>query len=257
MPTTKAPTRSRKTSTAAVDALGPEHESLLLTAYRELPEILSDEIYDVEPLNEALRECADERRKEIEEALANEDLPAAQQAILRAVPDIQFGPTPNIRPPTVTLGWSLRRWRDARGEPKSLPETICVVDFCVEMLIPKWSTGDLRSLHSLTELKRPEEALSGVGLRPTPARVRVLGLVFTSNTTVGQAVHQIERVIEAGRIDSVRDPYERPKNPYVICVTNRWELAQALADKVDVMWVDSNGEVVVALGHLLNAVTVD
>lgn len=253
--TATKPTRRRTAKSPGQEAMGREHETLLLAAYHELPDLIATQLHSVGLINAALRDVADKRRNEVEDELSKLDLPADQIAILRAVPEIQFAST-NLPRPKVILGRTLYRRCDARGDRKNVPEAICVLDFCVEVQVPSWSIGrlylpsDPKKIH----LKRPRDALSGLGSRTE--LLTLPGLVFTSDVTIGQAVHAIERVHEAARIDSVIHSEMRPIDPFVICVTNRPELAAILRDKVDVMWTNDIDEVHLDMRFLAKTVTV-
>lgn len=249
-------TRSRRTGSAAKqEALGADHETLLLAAYRELPQVLVHELHTIDPLNAALRKKAPGRKAEIEEALAKVELSAEQAAIWRAVPDLQFRDSSDIPPPKLTLGLTLYRWLDGRGDLKKVPEALCMVDFCIHVKIPSWSTGYLGPTGRTKTLDRPGDALYHAGHRLTERRV--LGLVFTREVTLGQAVREIERVRDAGGIDSVRNGYGAPEYPFIICVVARRELFDVLRGKVDVMLVDEEyNELAFDLGFLLKEVDV-
>lgn len=234
------------------DALGADHEALLMAAYHELPELLAEEVHSIEPLNAALRELAPARRDEVAKSLSKIDLPADQLRLWRAVPEIQFG-TSAIPTPEVQLGLTLYRWLDGRGERKKIPEALCVVDFCIQIEIPQWNTGYLITPDREEPLNSATDALSGVGHRLT--KHRVLGLVMTRQVTLGQAIREIERVRDAGMVDGVRANYDRASNPLIICVTDRRELYEALRDKVDVVLVE-DGDMEYDLGFLLNQVQV-
>jgi len=254
MAKSKGSTYARKAvRTEKAEACGADHEALLMTAYRELPEMLAEELHTVAPLNTALRKKAATRRDEIEEALSKVELPADQQDLWRAVPEIQFG-TSDIPPPEFQLGLTLHRWLDGRGDRKMIPEALCVVDFCINVEIPTWKTGYLRTPHDRsTPLKSAVDALAGIGQSLT--KHKVLGVVMTRQVTLGQAIREIERVRDAGMIDSVRQRHDPPNKPFIICVTDRRELYEVLRDKIDVMFVEDD-ELEFDLGFLRSQVKV-
>lgn len=253
-------TRARpRADTATKPApFGPDHEALLLEAYAELPEALTQMVQSVEPLNAKLREVAEERRAAIEVGLAKApELPPDQVALWRAVPDIQFSGS-GLPEPTMTLAHTLYRRVDARGERKAVPEALCVVDFRVDMALPQWFAGSLRSLGSTDRLKVPTDALDYLGAHPD-RQCHILGLVFTSDVTVGQATREVERVRQAAMIASNggRHHISEP-DPFILCVTPRLELARILSEQVDVMYVDQEdpGNTTYFLDHLESAVGV-
>lgn len=250
----KGPISPRTAGAAKQEAYGADHEALLLAAYHELPRVLVEELHTSDPLNAALREKAPARKSEIEEALAKVELHAEQVALWHAVPDIQFRTSGNIPAPKVTLGLTLYRWLDGRGDRKKVPEAQCVVDFCIDLKLPCWNTGYLRTPDPNKPLNRAGDALSGAG--HSLSDHRVLGLVFTREVTLGQAIREIERVRDAGGVDSVRNGYRAPVYPFIICITARQELFDVLSDKVDVMLVDEEyNELAFDLGFLLKEVS--
>ncbi|OGU20529.1 MAG: hypothetical protein A2580_06930 [Hydrogenophilales bacterium RIFOXYD1_FULL_62_11] len=234
---------------------GADHEALLMTAYRELPSLLAEELHSIEPLNEALRQRAQELRDTIRKRLEKVSVSAEQKKLWLAVPDLQFSPG-KFDQPEINLGLTLYRRIDARGELKIIPEALCMVDFCVNVSIPTWNVGriSLSSTGTPPNLDKPADGLIGVGLSSV-ARRRVLGIVLTSEVTLGRAIREIERVRDAGMIDSVRNSYERPIEPYILCVTDRQELSKVLRDKVDVLFV-GDGTLEYDFGYLQNLVGV-
>ena len=252
---TASGTTRKAGSAAKQEPYGADHEALLLVAYRELPDVLAEELHAIEPLNSALRKQAPKRAAQIEEQLSKTQLPAEQIALWRKVPHLQFSSDSDFPKPKITLGEMLYRWYDGRGDRKKIPEALCMVDFCIELHIPTWQTGYLQTPDLEEPLKKPADGLCGVG--HTLTKHRVLGLVFTESVTLGQAIREIERVKDAGTIDSVTTDYARPVVPFILCVTARHELYDVLRDKVDVMHVDTADYTFeVDLGYLLNQVRV-
>lgn len=250
-----SPSGRRPGSNEKADA-GADHEALLMTAYRELPSLLAEELHSIEPLNEALRACAQERRAKIQKLLDKEPVSAEQKRLWLAVPDLQFSAA-TIDRPQFHLGLTLYRRFDARGDSKKIPEALCVVDFSVDVAIPSWNTGYISFDYSGTpppHLEKLQDGLRGAG--HSLDSYRVLGIVLTSDVTLGRAIREIERVRDAGMIDSVRNSYGHPVKPFILCVTDRQELWEVLRDKVDVLFVDDDDTLEYDFGHLRSLVRV-
>lgn len=236
MATTKKPA-VKSDNSKVKDSYGEEHEKLLLIAHKELPKLLSEELHAVAPLNEALAKQAPARKKEIERLIKEGAIPSGQEAIWRAIPDLQFT-NAKIPLPKIDLGVTLHRYYGNNGTRKEIPEALSVVDFAIDLDIPKWQTGDIATPDPKKSLLKPVDGIEGLGHKMQ--KVRVLGIVFTQETTLGNALREIERTRDNGTTDSVRSNYGGHHTPYIICVINRPELFDVLCEKVDVLLIEKD-----------------
>ncbi|HEY0818880.1 MAG TPA: hypothetical protein VGD46_08890 [Rhizobacter sp.] len=224
----------------------PAHERLLYAVQRDLPQLASRVLFEVDSLNAAMAARHDDLEAAVEQIIAEVPITEVKERrVWRKVPEVRYASPEPLPPAVFTLGCALQSVTDSRGEPRKRAEVLEICDFALVGRGWYWRGVRFAWIYrgSRKPLTRPECALEVDSAEP---EVCLFGNVYPRGCALGEVAQHLTHVKEAVSVVEEerrdwRDPTGQQRQTRVLFVTDDAALYRALAPQAWGLLYQSDG----------------